>query len=515
MTTTPKNPTYADHVLLGELTVKTRKGTRRLKKSERDALIQMLAVKAAPEEFDVRSLIPRGSFLERVVRHFEETDISFALPLMQVVMTAASFLTQNGACLEVPGVGRVLPTLWTIGLAGSGSSKTLASEEIDRIIARGRHPAVTRLATGCTDAQWIVELHDNNGAFWFQDEVGKTFKSILTEANYRRIKQWCLDAYSHKPIANRLKSEKNKLAIDRPYFTFHGLTVDETWQDDIDFSSMLDGFCQRFSYYVAVPRGDTDIFDHFLYFEGSEVDQRRDSLAEIWDVLCDQDGACDLYTLNKEVLPFLKTWWASLRQSWGQSALPKSFIRRIGFDVLRYLMVIHFLLGKSRRPVDVETADIATRFAEYHFLSALHVVQQYDRAKTCRIQVVADAGTRVSDAGKPVTGREVSRALSRQQRSQFEKGEIAEILSVLNQIQEMPGLFDATSGPREKSSAIEGRRDEIQARLLLNERKRNERRLRELRRGHGDKPAPCQGCETYDDREGNVVQFHLPMTGTA
>jgi hypothetical protein len=514
MTTTAKNPTSADHVLLNEITVKTRKGTRQLNKTEREAFIQMLAIKTAPEEFDIRNLIPKGSFLEHIVRHFEDTDISFALPVMHVVMTAASFLTQNGAYLEVPGVGRVLPTLWNIGLAGSGSSKTLASEEIDRIISRGEGPPLKRLATGCTDAQWIVELSDNNGAFWFQDEVGKTFKSILTEGNYRRIKPWCLDAYSHKPIANRLKSEKTKLVIDRPYFTFHGLTVFDTWRSDIDITSMLDGFCQRFGYYVAVPRNDTDIFDHFLYFEGECVELRREALSEIWNALCAQDDACEPYTLNDEVLPFLRAWWGSLRESWGQSALPVSFIRRIGFAVLRYLMVLHFLLGKSRRPIDVETTDLATRFAEYHFLSALNIVQQYDQANTSRIQIISDASNRVSNAGKPVTGREVSRVLSKQQRAQFEKGEIAEILSVLNQIKEMPGLFDATSDVREKSSAIQARRDVIQARLLLNERKRNERRLRELRRGYNEKPASIRDRVANDDLKGNVVQFHLPITGT-
>lgn len=514
MTNKQSPPTSAEQVLLSELTVKTRRGTRRLKKSERDALIQMLAVKAEPEEFDIRSLIPRGSFLERIARHFDDTDISYALPIMHVVMTAASYLTQNGASLRVPGVGEVLPTLWMIGLAPSGSSKTLAPEEVDRIISRGTSPDVGRLATGCTDAQWIVELHQNNGSFWFQDEVGKAFKSILTEGNYKRIKPWCLDAYSHKTIANRLKSETSKLVIERPYFTFHGLSVDETWRDDIDFSSMLDGFCQRFGYYVAVPRSDTDIFDHFLYFEGAEVERRRESLAGIWDAICSQEGACEPYTLNDEVLPFLKAWWASLRQSWGQSTLPKSFIRRIGFAVLRYLIVLHFLLGKSRRPIDVETADLATRFAEYHFLSALHVVQQYDRAKTSKIQIISEASSRVSDAGKSVTGREISRALSKQQRAQFEKGEISEILSVLNQIESMPGLFDARSDARQKSSAIQGRRDEIRTRLLLNERKRNERRLRELRRGHGDNPTFRRDRESDDDLEGKVVQFHLPMTGT-
>lgn len=514
MATTPKPTTAAESVLLNELTVKTRRGTRRLTKAEREALVQMLAVKATPQEFDIGTLVPRGSFLEHISRHFEATDISYALPLMHVVMTAASYLTQKGAKLLVPGVGEVFPTLWTIGLAASGSSKTLAAEEIDRIFSHGTSPLVERLPTGCTDAQWIVELHDKNGAFWFQDEVGKAFKSILTEANYRRIKPWCLDAYSHKPIANRLKSEKSKLVIERPYFSFHGLTVDETWRTDIDLGSMLDGFCQRFSYYVAAPRKETDIFDHFVYFEGAEVEQRREQLAGMWDALCAQEGACSPYTLSDDVLPYLKSWWASLRASWGQSALPKSFIRRIGFAVLRYLMVLQFVLGKSRRAIDVETAELATRFAEYHFLSALHVVQQYDRATTSRIQVVAQAGARVSDAGKPVTGREVSRVLSKQQRAEYAKGEIAEILCVLNQIQAMPGLFDDTSDSRQKSSAILLRRDEIQTRLLLNERKRNERRLRELRHGQRRMIARCSDSDFVDGFHANVVHLPMQMTGT-
>ncbi len=434
MNSKSKNQNSAEHVLLSEIRVKTPKGTRLLKKEEQKQLIQMFAVKASADRFDIHSLAPRGSFLDRILRHFEDTDISYALPIMQVIMTAASMLTQKGAYLDVPGVGRTLPTLWTVGLAGSGSSKTLAAEEIDRIVSHGATEPVSRLATGCTDAQWIVELHDNNGAFWFQDEVGKCFKAILTQGNYLRIKFWCLDAYSHKTIANRLKSETSKLVIEQPFFTFHGLSVDDTWRSEVDLTSMLDGFCQRFSYYLAVPRNDTDMFDHFIYFEGKRVEQRRQDLAKIWDALCSQDGVGGPFKLNDEVLPYLKEWWRDLRKSWGQSALPKSFIRRIGFAVLRYLMVLQFLLGKSGRLIDVETAELATRFAEYHFLSALHVVQQYDAKNTSRIQLLTDASSRVAENGNPVTNREVTRSLSKKQRAQFDKGEIAEILSILNEI---------------------------------------------------------------------------------
>lgn len=303
MTTSSQQQDAADHVLLGRLTVKTPKGTRRLTKAECEDAIQFFAIKANAQTFDIRKLTPRGSLLDLIARHFGETDISYALPIMQTVMIAASYLTQKGATLKIPGVGEVCPTLWLVGLAGSGSSKTFASEEIDRILSRGNSDAVARLATGCTDAQWIVELHDNNGAFWFQDEVGKTFNAILTQGSYIRIKEWVLNAYSHKAIANRLKSEKNKLVIDRPYFTFHGLSVDETWCSDIDLTSMLDGFCQRFNYYIATPRQDTDIFDHFLYFEGQEVEERRELLVKTWDAICSQKDAYGPYTMNDGIRP--------------------------------------------------------------------------------------------------------------------------------------------------------------------------------------------------------------------
>jgi len=42
---------------------------------------------------------------------------------------------------------------------------------------------------------------------------------------------------------------------------------------------------------------------------------------------------------------------------------------------------------------------------------------------------------------KKVTGREVTRALSKQQRAQFSPGEISEIAGVLNQFDEMPGVL--------------------------------------------------------------------------
>lgn len=494
--------------------VKTLRGTRLLKKKEHEALIQMLAVPTEPERFDVHSLMPKGSYLERIGRHFRDTDISYSISVMQLISVAASWLTQNGAYLQVTGVGRVLPTLWTVGLAPSGSSKTMASEEIDKILGLSEH-TISHLPTGSTAAQWIVDLHQDNGAFWFQDEVGKFFNMVLTQTHYVSFKAWLLSAYSHSPIANRLKSEKEKLVVEKPAFTFHGLSVTETWQSDIDITSMLDGFCQRFNYYIASPRRDTDIFEHFLYFEGSEVPRRREALAEIWSAFCAQPGASGAYTLGPDVLSFLRKWWSGLRDTWGQSPLPRSFIRRIGFSVLRYLVVLHFLLGKSRHPIDVETAELATRYAEYHFRSALYIVQEYDKGHTSKVQKVATIVKKVESDGQAPTARNVQRRMSGKVRAEYEKGEIAEIVSILQQITEMPDLFDKNSGPGERTAALYAERDRIHERLKLNERKRNERRVRELLRAYRAKAAPQEAVNdaVTDDQE-NVIQLYLPCAST-
>src|SRR5690606_19710718 len=118
----------------------------------------------------------------------------------------------------------------------------------------------------------------------------------------------------------------------KPAFTFFGLSVLSTWRDDVDAVSMLDGFCQRPNYVIATAREGTSMFDHFIYFEGEHVAAREDDLRELWQALCAQPGAADVYTLNPEVLPYLRQWWSNLRHTWGSGGVPASFVRRVGFS---------------------------------------------------------------------------------------------------------------------------------------------------------------------------------------
>lgn len=227
----PARAKSSERNLIDLLCIKPGRGRRSLSEEEVRHLLMILTMRSNPLALDIERLIPQGSFLKRVQRHFVDTDISYALPIFQTVMIAASWLTQHGARLEIPGMGEVLPTLWTIALAESGSAKTLAAGRMTTILGDGNGlPPVRMLPSPGSDAQWIVDLAENNGSFWFQDEVGKFINGVLTNKLFGRIKPWMLQAYSHEAIGNRLKGEKDKVEIDKPVLTFFGLSVFSSWR---------------------------------------------------------------------------------------------------------------------------------------------------------------------------------------------------------------------------------------------------------------------------------------------
>jgi hypothetical protein len=509
--TVPARAKKVEENLLDLLTIKSGGRRRPLSDDEARLLVMMLTINRDPLALDIQRLVPKGSFLARVARHFDDTDISYALPVFQTVMIAASHLLQNGARLQVEGVGEILPSLWTIALAESGSAKTLAAGRIMSIFGEGDGVAPMRtLPSPGSDAQWIVDLADENGAFWFQDEVGKFFNNVLKNKMFSRIKPWMLSAYSHEPISNRLKSDAHKLEIRKPAFTFFGLSVFSTWRDDVDAVSMLDGFCQRPNYVIATARQDTSIFDHFIYFAGGDIAAKEAELREIWQALCAQPGATDVYTLQPDVLPYLQRWWSGLRDQWGDGGVPASFIRRIGFSVLRYLMVLHFLLGKSRHPIDVETAYHATRYAEYHLESTREMLRAYDRNSAARVRKIVEVRNTLNAEGKDATPREIHRRLGKAMRDGLTADVIKAIVSCLDRVDLEGDAFPAThDGRKAKSGAIAGRADALEQRLQRNERKRNERRLRNLR-------ASCRAGERTvpDSVTHDLDEAGVPICGT-
>lgn len=143
--------------------------------------------------------------------------------------------------------------------------------------------------------------------------------------------------------------------------------------------------------------------------------------------------------------------------------------------------MVQFLLGKSKSKIDIETAEIATKYAEFHLESALQMMREYGNRNVSHVRQVSETRGRLISKGKLVNTRNIQRSLSKKSRTEISSSMTAQILDVLERIDVQPDLFDGVAyTPKEKSAVLMKRRTEVEDRLTLNERKRNERRLRNL-----------------------------------
>ncbi len=193
-----------------------------------------------------------------------------------------------------------------------------------------------------------------------------------------------------------------------------------------------------------------------------------------------------------------------MQKSWGDFALPSSFLRRIGFSVLRYLVILQFLLGTSRLPIDVQTSSITAAYTDHHMEGALLHLQSYDEFAASHVRRIATIHQSMRDNGEKPTARNIARRLSKAAREEVNSGLINEIMSVLDRVEkEGPSGFVVDADPKEKSAKIFAERQKWLERLKQNERKRNERRLRELRKARIAEQAACLS----DPSPGNVIEF--------
>lgn len=496
---------------------KTRSGRRvPLNTAERETLLEMFASKS-DRSVEIKELAPPGSFLAHVLRHFRDTDISYALPLMSTITHMASLLTQRGVGLVLPNGARIRPTIWAIGLAESGSSKTLAFDELHAILVERSGVALRMLPKAATDAQWLLDLAESNGSFWFQDEVGQYLHAVESSKLHARMKPWLLEAYSGATISNRLKGEETKLEIRDPHFTFLGLAVRSTWSSDVDVRNMANGLCQRFSFFIAETRHDKDVYDHFRFWATDRDERRRAELAATWAALAAQPAAHHDLRLPSEVLAWLEDiWWRGLRKTFGTTPLPPSYVRRVGHAIMQYLPVLHVLLGKAHQPIDFETALLASRFGEWHMASVLALLQGYSAETASGVRLVATRYDQLRNAGIAPTPREIMRKLSKAQRNGMNTAAVTEIMQTLDALAPLPGLIDATMDAQARSTLLVKERDIEAVRLRLNARKRNERRLRQIIRRH----KPLLANQFAADRDGRadvgvVLPFPLPATPPA
>ncbi|WP_323804356.1 DUF3987 domain-containing protein [Sulfitobacter litoralis] len=311
--------------------------------------------------WDGLKVVPPGSFLEEAIEIFRiGTDIPLELPLMAVLSHVSGYLNALGAKYEISG-SEYSPKLWTVVLAPSGSGKTFATDRVERWLtdANGQ-PAVPALQSASSAAQFVVNIAQVPQGLMVRDEFGQFLNQIQNQRHMEEIKDILLQAYSGGAITRMTKEAQH--SIHDHAFSILGITVGETFANQIGAESLVDGFAQRFNFIVA-DRDPARLTQNFpIYFEDWDapaIQSRFTRLRADWLAMLSRtefEGAT--FRFSSDAVNLFKD---SFRTLFDETEIPASFYRRAMFSAFSYATVFHAVAGKSGTVIEPSSMSLAVR----------------------------------------------------------------------------------------------------------------------------------------------------------
>lgn len=305
---------------------------------------------------------PPGSLLETVIGAFRQgTDIPLEIPFFTTLHYLSAYLLKQEVKIEFVGQ-EFQPDLWSVILAPSGAGKTFTTNMTGRFI--GYDSSFPEPASA---AKFVEDLKEHNRSLWIRDEFGKFLKALEAQ-HMAEIKDYLLRVYDGKRIERNTK--KYSLAVDNPALTILGLTVLDAFAKEIDATSMIDGFAQRFSYVIADRDPERKPQDFPIYdLQGWEGMIRNEWERVIASVKHQR------YVVGEDAQEGFKQSFRLLMPQ--DDVLDTSFFRRIMIRGVRYALLYHVLLKKESHVVDVQDMGWAARVCAMHIQDAARIVADH------------------------------------------------------------------------------------------------------------------------------------------
>lgn len=309
--------------------------------------------------------VPPGSLLQTVISAFHRnTNVPLEIPFFTTMSYISAHLLKHRTRIKF-GSTMVAPGLWTVILARSGSTKSWSSNQIKKVVMNSNN-AVNLLPDAASSAQFIANLAEHNDSLFVKDEFGKFLKNIETQGHMNEIKNYLLEAYDSTPISRSTKKET--IEVENPAIAITGLTVAETFQDEVPPGSFVDGFAQRFMYVFAEPDPKRPLKDYPIL----DIDEDMPAMSEEWENLT-KLPIHDQYTLSKKGSDAFRQ---SFEMLLGAHDVPESFFRRIMFSGVKYALIYHFVLGKGTDVIDAEDMAWAGRVIALHLNDVKRLIMQ-------------------------------------------------------------------------------------------------------------------------------------------
>jgi len=373
------------------------------KEDVRSSVRAMLTAVQAKESWRGLVATPPGSLLDKVISAFQTaSDIPLEIPFFVPLHIISAELLRRGVQIDFSGQ-RIRPDLWTIILAESGAGKTFTTSELRNTMEVNPDLLFPQAAT---TARFVMELAEHNNSLWIRDEILQLLKGMNTQTYLAEMKDLLLQVYDGDTVSR--KTKKDEIVIEKPALTILGLNVYTSFAREMDTTSLLDGFAQRFSYVIGRADPERPGVNYPIY----DFRPYRASIKSAWDDLVKAlpvnetvyqvaDSGLEAFKISFELLMPPK-----------DSKVPMSFFRRIMFRGVRYALLYHLLLNKDTLIIDHQDMAWAGRLMGLHVKDAgALLLDTGDGTGSKFFQVLQKAEALrdkiAREEGRPITARDI------------------------------------------------------------------------------------------------------------
>lgn len=308
--------------------------------------------------------IPKNSILEVVDRYFwEYTDMPRELPFFYVMHYVLASLLQRGVEIH-KGKQVILPDMWTVVVASSGSGKTLSQKQLDLAMAGG----VRLFRDAKTSLQFLTNLRDHRLGLYIKDEFAQFLKSLTKDSSMQDVRDYLLRTYDNADIDHT--TTMSSVSVEKSAISILGYTPTKTLKKHLTEEMLLDGFAQRFSFCVA-EQDDRPIIGDY------DFDMLAEHVAPHWKRIT-QTPPHPVYKISKEARGVFNHLVGEIITKAREDDIDDSFSRRLAFTTYKYGLAYHILAGKTDDVIGPEDLAQGAKLVALHLLSLRKILDLYE-----------------------------------------------------------------------------------------------------------------------------------------
>ena len=344
--------------------------------------------------------LPGGTLLGDIVLAFDkETNIPLELPFFTFFHYVSAALLHKGVSIKLSSkdTRNVIPDIWTVLLASSGSGKSWTNSTIQHGIPELKEVAHDIAGTVST-AKFVEDLQEHNRKLYIRDEFAELYKQIAVANSgpLAQLKDYLLRIYNNSDIDWTTK--KGKIEIVNTAISFLGMTVEQSFAQMLTTDDLVNGFAQRFSFIRAQKDPHKDFLNYPIY----DIDMSK--WQGQWTELINSIQHSEYYPTKKA-----ETAFKNMFRSLARTDLDESFYRRQLWKGHKYALIYHIILGKGDcQKLDAQDYDWAAKIIYMMLEDFQNILQDYDTSQTAHtLKLVEKLYERFRAEGKEVTPRDI------------------------------------------------------------------------------------------------------------